>query len=85
MLVTRDELERVALGETTHGWRRMKGLQQITDMIIGRQGEVEITTQVYEVSRTYRLGTFLMEIVGKLLQTLCDIGCHISLFLDILG
>ena len=85
MLVMDNEMERSALGKSTYGWRGMKGLQQITDMIISWQGEVEITTQVYKVCRTYRLGTFLMEIVGELLQALCDIGRHKTLFLDILG
>ena len=62
----------------------MQCIQQLANRCVVVQGKGEVAAQVSQMPSPRRAGTFLLIVVRKLLQRLCNVGRHIALFLDVL-
>ena len=79
-----NEVEGLALGQSTDGWRGMKRQQEVAQMVVGRQGEREVAAQMDQIGSTHGAWALLSEVVSEVLQTLGNIGRHDALLLNVL-
>ena len=84
MLITNNKAEGLTFRETANSWCGMQGVKQVAYTPMFRQRKCEITTQMYQVCSPDCIWSFLVEIIRKLFQTLCNISGHITLLLNIL-
>ena len=78
-----DKTESLLLGQSTNGWRRMEGVEQVAYMRGVVHRKMEVATQVGQMASTRRIRSIFTQMVGIALQLMGDIGRHITLFVYI--
>ena len=83
VFLTQNETESFRLWQSTDSRRRMKSFQQSAKGRFNRQSEVEVTTQMSQMTCANRSRPRLRKVGGELLQLSDDIGSNIPLLLDV--